>query len=545
MIKCWASLKESALAQSVIITAVCVVFYLIGPISSYETNDDVYYSLVFAGRLVTSTPDPHVVYVNFILSDLFAKLYTYIPRIPWYGIFHVASIISSIFFLNYFYSITYKNSKFWFRLLVSLACALPFLFLIQFTKTSLVLAVTGYLGLFLLNDAPFRSRMHSLLLHAISASFLLLSFSLRKESFFLATILCSFLMLRALAKKKLILISTLSGVGILIIAFSLIHDHSYGREWQQFFDLQKTIGAIIDYDQIDYDNNQKVFSEAGWSENDYYFLKSWGYVDGKVYGKERLEHIFNKSEKTDRETRIIPALRKSVSFPAQNYILTALGLAILLLLIYRQRYKLLSINVLLPFLTCVAILLLQGRFPTRVSTAMVFFLPWAIIVQSGEFRKRCASTTVAVAALLVLAVPTYGQFKDLSEVAAYRLMQNRELHRLGTLTSGKPLTLVTLGFSFPYEGILPFESPGYLSAAHIVWLCGMNQSPLQKKQLAENGIDDIFESLLNNDNSCIEINDAFIPFLQQYYLEHYRKQVVVLPYYQGNSFVIHKIKTSS
>lgn len=545
MISYLEGLKKSALAQAAAISALCIIIYLIGPISTYETNDDVYYSLVFAGKLLTSAPDPHAVFVNFVLSDIFAKLYTVIPDLPWYGLFHVTSIVSSIFFLNYFFSIVHENSRFWLRLAVSLAGALPFLFSIQFTKTSFVLAVTGYLGLYLLNDATFRSRFHCIFLHVIAASFLLLSFSLRKESFLLATILCSFLILRALLRRRIALMISISAVTVLILAFTVIHKYNYGSEWQNFFALQKVIGPIIDYDRISYEDNKEVFKEAGLSRNDYYFLKMWGHADGRVYGKERFESIFNKSIKRDNETQVIATLQSAMSFPAKNYILTVAGMALLMLLIYRQQYTLLCVCVLLPILICSGILIWQGRLPTRVSTAMVYFIPWAILIHCGEVRRRWVSIAISVAAMLVLAVPIYGQFKDLSEVAKYRLSQNLDLHRFGKLASKWPVKLVTLGASFPYEGILPFESAGYLSGARFVWLCGMNQSPLQKKQLAENNINDIFETLITGKTAYINLDPALGSFLQKYIFEHYQKQVNVTPVYVSSSFTIYRLMVLS
>lgn len=542
MITCYEKLRNSALVQSVIITTICIVIFLIGPISSFETNDDVYYNLLFAGKLVTNVPEPHAVFVNFVLSYIFTKLYSVIPQIPWYGTFHVASVASSVFFLNYVFSIARKNNKFWIRLAISLACAIPFLFLIQFTKTSIVLATTGYLSLYLLNETAFRSRFQSLLLYTIAASFLLLSFSLRKESFFLATILCCFLIVHALSNRKLILISALSGTCILLIVFSLIHNHNYGKEWQHFFSVQKLVEPIIDYNQIEYMNNQKVFSEAGLSENDYNFLINWGYIDGKVYGKERLEQIHKNSIKTRRKTQLLPTLQRAISFPARNYILVAAGLAILLLLIYRQQYKLLCIKVMIPLLICTAMLGLQGRFPSRVSTAMFYFLPWAIIVQSGEIRKRWATIAVTVAAFLIISFPIYGQIKDISEISDYRLIQNQDLHRIGTLPSGKSLKLVTLGSSFPYEGFLPFESPSYFSGFKIIPLGGTNQSPLQQKQLIENDIDDIFCSLLTSRTTFISLDPALLNIFQTYIFEHYKKFVTFSPIYASNTYVILRIQ---
>jgi len=544
LIRYFEQLKKSALAQSLLITALCVVVYWIGPISTYETNDDVYLSLVFSGKLLVSTPDPHVVFVNFALAQVFARLYAAIPAIPWFGIFQIGSILLSVFFLNYCFSVTRIHDKFLMRMAISLASAVPFLFLIQYTKTAVALAVTGYLSLYLLHDSSFRSRMNTLFLHAIAVSFLLVSFSLRKESFFLATILCGFLVINALMKRRITLIISLSAGVILIVVFTLVHKQNYGAEWQDFYEVKKVTEDIIDYDKILYNSNEDLFSKAGLSKNDYDFLESWGYADGRIYSKERLTDISRKSNKQSGAIAFLPALMMGKSFPAKHYILTMACLTLLTLLYYRQRYSFLFLCVLLPFIACAGILAWQGRFPPRVSTAMVYFLPWAIIVLSGDLRQRLPSMPVAVVTLLLLAASAHGQFQDLFSIAQYRLIQNQDLHRLGVLVSRRPITQVVLGSSYPFGGILPFESTDYLSGTPIVWFSsGLNQSPLQKKQLAELHIDDIFSSLINGSETYMVIKPVLTSTLQRYIYEHYQKKIVGIPAYSGKSLTMYRLMT--
>lgn len=536
-------IKSSAFIQSGLIAGLCLVFYWLGPISTWETNDDVYYGLIYSGQLVTSAPEAHAVMVNFVLSSLFAQLYTLAPNIPWYGYFHVTAILLSVFFLNHCYALTRANGKFFIRLALSLATALPFLFLLQFTKTAAVLAVAGYLGLYLLNQGSLPSPRRNLSLHACAASLLVLSFALRRDSFFLMTLLCGLLVASALWQRKRTLLVALSTAVVLIMAVSLVHRLNYGAEWRDFYALGRATGPIIDFNQYGYEANQKVYADAGLSRNDYYFFRSWGYADSHVYSPERLEAILANATKQAQQRDPLAALQGAVSFPAKNVILTVFGLVLLLLLAHRQRYRLLALHVFLPFLICAGILAWQGRFPTRVSTAMVFFLPWAVLVLCGETRKRLLVGAAWGVALIALAIPVYGQYRDLSDFASYRQVQNQDLHRLGAGLSSTPVTLVTLGAAFPYEGLLPFESPSYLAGARIVWLCGMNQSPVQKKQLAENRIDDLFGSLISGPTTFIVLDPVVKGILKQYIYEHYRENVNITPVFIGKTFAVCRVAT--
>lgn len=538
-------IKSSALIQSGMITVLCLVVYWLGPISTWETNDDVFYNLLFSGQLLTSAPEPHAVFINFVLASFFSELYTLAASVPWYGYFHVTAILLSIWFLNYCYALTYGNDKLMVRVAFSLATFLPFLFLLQFTKTAAVLAVVGYLGLYLLNQVAFTSLRQNLILHAGALSFLVLSFALRKESFLLITVLCGLLMANALLKRNRALLVTLMTGLVLILSVTLVHKLNYGDKWNDFFALSSASSAIIDFNQYRYEENQKVYSDAGLSRNDYYFFKNWGYADEQVYSQERLDYILANATKTVRQRNPLVTLQGAVTFPARNYLLTIFGLSIFLLLVYRQQFRHLSFYVILPLLVCAGILAWQGRFPTRVSTGMAFFLPWAMLVLSAEMRKRWFVGVASIVALIGLAVPVYGQYRDLSNFANYRQVQNQDLHRLGEGLSSKSITLVTLGASFPYEGFLPFESPSYLEGARIVWLCGMNQSPVQKRQLEDNGIADLFASLSDGTVAYIVLDASAIGMLKQYLYEHYRKNVNVKSAFVGQGFMVYRLIVSS
>lgn len=521
----------------------CLAVYWIGPVATYETNDDVYYGLLYSGQLVTSAPNPYAVMVNFGLSSFFVQLYNLAPHILWYSYFHVTAILLSVWFLNYCYALTRANDKFFIRIVLSLASVLPFLFLLQFTKTAAVLAVSGYLGLYLLNQTTLSSLRQNVILHSMAVFLLVLSFSLRRDSFLLVTLLCGLLLVSAILKRKRVLLASLLIAIVLILAATLIHRLNYGDEWQDFYAMGRATGPIIDFNQYGYEANQQVYADVGLSRNDYYFFTNWGYADRHVYNPERFDQVLAHAEKIAHKREPLLALQSGVSFPARNFMLTMAGLTLLLLLIYRQQYQVLSLYVLLPFLICTGILAWQGRFPTRVSSSLVFFLPWMILVLCGEMRKRLFVGVVWAIALIALAVPVYGQYRDLSAIARYRQAQNQDLHRLGDVLNSSPIVLVTLGASFPYEGLLPFESPSFLASARFVCLGGMNQSPVQKKQLAENRIDDLFASLSSGTTTYIVLDRMVIGILKQYIYEHYRKTINVTPVFTGKSFTVFRVAT--
>ena len=172
---------------------------------------------------------------------------------------------------------------------------------------------------------------------------------------------------------------------------------------------------------------------------------------------------------------------------------------------------------------------------------MIFFLLWALFVLAGEMRKRWLVGVASAIALLVLASSVYGQYCDLAKYSKYRQAQNQDLRRLGARLASSPATFVTIGAAFPYEGLLPFESLSYLSGARLLGLGGMNQSPVQKKQLADNGINDLFAALCDGTISYVVLNEGTIGILKQYLQEHYRKNVKFTPAFVGRTFRVYRL----
>lgn len=533
--------KSSALVVSGLIVGLCLAVYWLGPSSVWESNDDVYYHLLFSGQWVTSAPNAHTVVLNFVLSSCFTQLYTVAPNIHWYGYFHVAALLLSVWFLNYCYALTHANDKLLTRIALSLVTVLPFLILLQFTKTAAVLALAGYLGLYMTNQANLPSSRQNLLLHAGAGVLLLLSFALRRESFLMMTLLCSLLLAGALLKRKRALPVTLATVAVLILTMTLLHRLNYGEEWKDFFAVGRAFSAIIDFNQYSYEGNQQVYADAGLSRNDYDFFKNWGYADSRIYSPERLADILANGKKVAPQRSLLAVLQDAVSFPAGNYILTVSGFTLLLLFVYRQEYRVLFLYVFLPLLICAGLVAWQGRFPARVSTSLFFFLPWLVLVFGKERRKQLFFDVASAAALLALTLPVYGQLRDLTEIVNYRQMQNQDLHRLGATLSSPPTIFITFGDSFPYEGLFPFESPAYLVGGRFVWLCSMNQSPVQKKQLIENGISDLFKLLSVGMDAYIVLDPAAFKVLNRYIFEHYGKQINLSPAFIGKSFTAYRV----
>jgi hypothetical protein len=540
LITCWNKLQNSTFAQAFFALALCLTVYLVGPISTFETNDDVYYRLAFSGKLVASSLEPHVVYVNYLLGKVFVEFYRLFPSVQWYGLFHVVSIFVSIFFFNYFVLLGKSRGYLFLTTAASVLCFMPFVFHLQFTKTAFGLAVVGYLGIHAVLGIEALSRRHRLFLLGAAVALVGGGFLLRRESFFLATVLCALLIFKHLFQSK----KAAVGIVLLLIAmvtvFSVIDRASYRDDWRDYVSLHHELKPLMDKGDVEFDLNRAVFDKAGWSWNDYMMFKSWAFIDSSLYNIDKINYILDNSIKTNVSTKIQALFTGFWSFPAINYLYSVAILSVAICLLCRQSVSGLFL-VLGPVLVAILLVVSQGRFPVRVGLTIFCFVPLALLVQCGEFRVRRFYVPLCVLVLSVICVPAYAQLKDMEQISKFRTVQNGEIKRLGDLVAGTPVTIVAWGADFPFEGILPFERLDTLDGAGVVWLAGMNQAPVQKKMLERQGMTDLFSGLVNQSTAFISMRPDKIGLLRRYYLEHFGIDIGINLVHKSSSLYLYKL----
>src|SRR4051794_35957280 len=86
---------ESAAMRAPLVCSLLAVFVLLA-ISivafqpSYDTNDDVFMTMIAAGRGFCPAPDEHLIFTNVIIGHGLKQLYTLWPNVPWYGSYLLA-----------------------------------------------------------------------------------------------------------------------------------------------------------------------------------------------------------------------------------------------------------------------------------------------------------------------------------------------------------------------------------------------------------------------------------------------------------------------
>ena len=70
-------------AISVVSLLECLTLLLLH--SCYETNDDVFITMIASGTGICTAPDAHLVFTNIVIGHALNWLYIAVPNFPWYG----------------------------------------------------------------------------------------------------------------------------------------------------------------------------------------------------------------------------------------------------------------------------------------------------------------------------------------------------------------------------------------------------------------------------------------------------------------------------
>ncbi len=73
------------LRVAVVVVLLAQTFAILALRPCYETNDDVFMTMIASGTGICTSPDEHLVFTNITIGHLLSCLYTWAPTVPWYG----------------------------------------------------------------------------------------------------------------------------------------------------------------------------------------------------------------------------------------------------------------------------------------------------------------------------------------------------------------------------------------------------------------------------------------------------------------------------
>lgn len=406
-----------------------------GGTAVYETNNDRIINEIFSGAM-TGKPDPHAIYVNYILGVWISGLYRITKEIPWYGLF----LLGCYFVINcaVLTGVLKKGRslreqcELWLICMLVIVCNLYIFSVLQFTTIAGALAVAGYVCL-LLDDRKKRS-------YILFGLFEVFAVLLRRDAMLMVQpigicVVGAFMLIDLLKDSRKIKASIMELCRIALIASGafvvfMFGNYVYGDydapEWKRYIEYNDLCVELIDYyNYPEYEECKEILDRYQVSELEYEAIRHY-YVLDNVLENECMEEMLPMAREDYEERNaisIVGVLKRMINYfrydKCFGYELAVpvmyLFVCMCFLLSHRWRALLPVAALFVSRYTIFAYLIIRGRITTGVINILFFaelYLLLAVWVkcysaEQTEYKKRtkarCTMQAVFAGLMLVAA----------------------------------------------------------------------------------------------------------------------------------------------
>lgn len=371
----------------------------------YETNNDRIINEILSGAM-TGQPDPHGVYINYMIGIFISGLYRITKAVPWYGIFLLLCYViinSAVLTVILNKGKTKKEQVFlWFLGMLVTLCNIYIFTILHYTTISGAFAVAGYVWL-LLDDQKKRG-------YCIFGVFELLSILLRRDPMLMVQpigmcVVGAFLLIKwmnktinfkeCIAEIGRILIPLVAVLVVFFVGNNIIGDYSSAewRHYKQYNDLRTQLSDFYGYPE--YEECKDVLDKYGVSELEYYGVGRYYLLDNVLENEcmEELVSIASASYKEEHPVTLIGVLKRMINYFRYDrcfgyeIAVPAMYLFVGLSFLFHKKWKeMLPIVVLFGSRYLIfAYLIIRGRITSGVINILFFaelYLLLAIFVKS-------------------------------------------------------------------------------------------------------------------------------------------------------------------
>lgn len=512
--------------QTAIVWCVCMLYLLIImqviPIT-YAINDDVAMRDIASGSL-TGTPDYHLIFIKAAFGWILTGLYRCFEGIDWYGCVFLGMMVlcCGILLERWNSWCIQKGKKPWYIIgwyvIGITGILLEHMLNFQFTVTAAILAGTAIFlyGTTGREDNNFYGRTGSVLI------LLWLSFCVRSDVLFMAVPFGGLIFLaKADSIKRKVITTLIAMVGLLGIM--VFEKEAYGSEkWQAYLSYNDERSMVYDYYGVPaYEENREFYEKIGLKEYDVENLKRYNlcFVNDLETGKMHQiagyakEQYFAENSLGKRIKAGIKAALKG-ELDQENLLLNGLtkfviGFNIFLSLKRKKKKEFLT-N--LGFLLCegglISYLGLQGRFPTRVGTALflielgsaaALLYQEELGIESLDWRKNKVRLSYITGALILLFGARLFSIKQ-KQQKMYQYNREYEILQDFYQEHEENVYFIAEWFVSGYSDIFHLQRKNSKANGFEMggWLA---LSPIYEEELRQNGIEcSVDEAIIENEN---------------------------------------------
>jgi hypothetical protein len=276
---------------------------------SYETNDDVFLTMIVAGKGFCTAPDEHLIFSNILVGHALKRLYLAFPGVPWYGCYlllthylaQVAVLYGTLVAEPHAQGPDDSRRRSAGRRLAAYlvyfaVVELVLLNNLQFTSTAFLAAQGGILLGWLAATAPAHWRTaRRLVLLSAAAALVVLAGLIRLESLCLALLVAAplgLLMWRRVARGALVPGAlAAAAAAVLVLTARGYNQAAYENDpaWKGFYAYNALRCRFNDYGWTSHTpQTAHVFEAVGWSKNDHDMIARWFFDDPERYSEAKL-----------------------------------------------------------------------------------------------------------------------------------------------------------------------------------------------------------------------------------------------------------------
>lgn len=569
-----APLMCSMLAVFALLAISVVVFQ-----PSYDTNDDVFMTMIAAGRGFCGAPDEHLVFTNIIIGRGLKHLYTLWPDVPWYGGYLLA--VHYVAQLAVCYCVLATRSR---RAIVPVPPAralsrrhsfrrqlglyvtyfviveLVFLNNLQFTSTAFLAAQAGLFLLWRIARLRAEEQPNAEVASLCAAvGLIVVAGMIRLEGVLMALVVAAPLAIclaRYVSPRAWFPSARAAVFAAMLVAASAAYnrfEYKHDPRWGGFYAYNQLRCKFNDYRWTSYTpESAAAFSAAGWTENDHEMIANWFFDDPDLYSEAKLRSVLEAHPwKTARLTAEYFGQAARKLLQDRSVWAALLVLPFFLTSIDRGR------NARRAILSCgivavasVLLLLLNNKLPPMRTYFPLLSFPVAAALlfagNAGSFVKRPHSTVKwpetkrggvrdlfvawnvhspwVRAAVVMLAVGvvmgTYRQGRRSMRVY-------RERAELQTFLDEAPsrgnLLYVCWEAAMPFELVSPLDSLRAWSPLSLVSLTWTQRTPWQEEMKRRFGVSSLAQALCERDDVVLiatpRHRSLFATFAKQHFSE--------------------------
>jgi hypothetical protein len=286
---------------------------------AYETNDDVFMTMIVSGKGFCSQPDEHLIFSNILVGRLLKCLYLAWPQFPWYGSYLLlAHYLAQVGVLYCALAIERKTiagdadvapadsplrrSLRWriaAYLLYFAVVGLVLLNNLQFTSTAFLAAQSGIFLLFLSARRRVQEPRAAVLGPLCAAvALLVLGGLIRLEGLGMACVVSAplvvFLAWQCWPKVPTPSIVAAGVAGLLVLAAANHNRQAYETNsvWSWFYKYNQLRCKFNDYQWTSFaPETAHAFAATGWSKNDHDIMARWYFDDKDLYSEANLRSV--------------------------------------------------------------------------------------------------------------------------------------------------------------------------------------------------------------------------------------------------------------